>query len=234
MSNDACHFFYNNGYDSLGNQAYRLLSAKLYNRSFVNTRPPSIVEAFFSAPNEITLKIKNVTGNLRVIGNPWNDFKLEGCQARITSGSASESRVKLTFSGDTAGLTGISYLSHIDSYSQNWVVNPLGIGMLLFYDMPIHERQLTDTAQLYTEGGLFDISPTAVSDILNIRFLSNENMKKRIDIVNTHGQIVLTKQIETLVENTSIDVHYLPDGVYFVRLSIGNQIDRRVKKFVHL
>jgi hypothetical protein len=234
LSNDGCHFFYANGYDSLGNQAYRLLAARLYNRSFTNTRPPNIVEAFFSAPNEITLKMKNVTGNLRVIGNPWNDFKLEGCRAQITGGSTSEYRVKLTFSGDTTGLTGISYLSHIDAYSQNWIVNPLGVGMLLFYDMPIHERQLTDTTQLYTEGALFDISPTAVSDILNIRFLSNEKTSKRLDIVNTSGQIVLTKQIEALIENTAVNVSSLPNGLYFVRLSIDNQIDRRVKKFIHL
>lgn len=234
LSNDGCHFFYKNGYDSIGNQAYRLLAAKLYNRSFSNTRPPHIVEAFFSASNEITLKMKNVAGNLRAIGKPWADFKLEGCQAKITGGSASDYRVKLSFSGDTTGLTGVSYLSHIDAYSQDWVVNPLSVGMLLFYNMPIHKRQVTDTVSLSnTEGGLFDISPTVVSNILKIRFLSNEKDKKQVDIINVLGQVVLTKQVETGIGETEIGVGDLPKGTYFVRLRTTNKVFNGVKKFIY-
>lgn len=234
LSNDGCHFFYKNGYDSIGNQAYRLLAAKLYNRSFSNTRPPHIVEAFFSASNEITLKMKNVAGNLRAIGKPWADFKLEGCQAKITGGSASDYRVKLTYSGDTTGLTGVSYLSHIDAYSQDWVVNPLGVGMLLFYNMPIHKRQVTDTISLSnTEGGLFDIMPTVVSNILKIRFLSNEKDNKQVDIINVLGQVVLTKQVGIGIGETEIGVWDLPKGTYFVRLRTTNKVFNGVKKFIH-
>ena len=239
LSHDGCHFFYTNGYDLIGEQAYKLVAAKLYNRSVVNTRPPNIREAFFSATNEMTLKMTNITGDLRVIGNPWADFRLEGCNAQIISGSAANYRIKLTIVGDTTGLTGISYLSHIDSFSQNWIVNPLNIGILLFYNIPVHKQQLTDleTTPIYTEGGLFEVFPTAVSDVLHIRFLSNKTLEKQIDIVNISGQIVLTKDIKSGVENSEIDVGQLPKGAYFIRLSIDNQGIRTfiaAQKFVHL
>lgn len=225
LSHDGCHFTYTNGYDLIGIQAYNLVAAKLYNRSIANARPPNIKEAYFSAPNEITLKMTNIVGNLRVIGNPWADFRLEGCKAQIIGGSASEYRIKLTIVGDTTGLTGISYLSHIDSFSQNWIVNPLNIGILLFYNIPVHKQQLTEVAStpVYTEGALFEIFPTVVSEVLHIRFLSNGISKKQVEIVNINGQIVLTKDINKGVDNAEINVHNLPKGLYFMRLNIDNQ-----------
>lgn len=239
LSHDGCHFLYTNGYDLIGEQAYNLVAAKLYNRSTVNTRPPNIKEAFFSATNEITLKMTNITGNLRVIGNPWADFKLEGCKAQIIGGSATNYRIKLAIEGDTTGLTGISYLSHIDSFSQNWIVNPSNIGILLFYNIPVHKQQLTEVAAtpVYTEGGLFEIFPNPVSDILNIRFLLKETSKKQVEIININGQIVLTKGIKSGVEHAEIDVSELPKGVYFIRLNIDNQGLRNysgVQKFIRL
>lgn len=238
LSYDGCHFSYKNGYDFIGEHAYNLLAAKLYSHSFINARPPNIVEAFFSASNEITLKMKNVTGNLRTIGNPWADFRLEGCRAQITGGTASDYRIKLNFSGDTAGLTGVSYLSRIDSFSQNWVVNPAGVGILLFYNVPVHKRQLTGFASnaFYTEGEDFTICPNVVSDVLRIRFLSKEKTKKRVEIFNALGQIILSKDIETDSEEATISISALPKGVYFVRLDIGNQYFRNVfsaQKFIH-
>ena len=234
LSNDACHFFYSNGYDSIGNQAYRLLAAKLYNRSFTNTRPPNIVEAFYSGTNEITLKMKNIAGNLRVIGNPWADFKLEGCTAKITGGSAYDYRIKLNYVGDTTGLTGISYLCHIDAFRQDWIVNPLSVGILQFYNIPINKKQLTDTTltPTRTEGGVFNISPTLVSDVLTVHFRGIEKAKKQFDIINAIGQIVLTKHVETLGDNAEINVSNLSKGLYFVRLSVDNQIVRNSQKFV--
>ncbi len=239
LSHDGCHFLYNNGYDLIGEQAYNLVAAKLYNRSSINTRPPNIKEAFFSAPNEITLKMTNIVGNLRVIGNPWADFKLEGCKAQIIWGSATNYRIKLTIVGDTTGLTGISYLSHIDSFSQNWIVNPLNIGILLFYNIPVHKQQLTEVAAtpVYTEGGLFEVFPNPVSNILHIRFLSKEISKKQVEIININGQIVLTKGIEKDVDNAEIDVKDLPKGIYFIRLNIDNQGLRQYssnQKFIRL
>ena len=181
----------------------------------------------------------NIVGNLRVIGNPWADFRLEGSKAQIIGGSATEYRIKLTIVGDTTGLTGISYLSHIDSFSQNWIVNPLNVGILLFYNIPVHRQQLTDVTEtpIYTEGGHFDIFPNPVSNILNLRFLSKDNSKKQVEIVNINGQIVLTKKLENNIEQAEIDVSDLPKGVYFIRLNIDNQDIRHysaTKKFICL
>lgn len=239
LSHDGCHFLYTNGYDLIGEQAYNLVTAKLYNRSAVNTRPPNIKEAFFSATNEITLKMTNITGNLRVIGHPWADFRLEGCKAQIIGGSATNYRIKLAIVGDTTGLTGISYLSHIDSFSHNWIVNPLNIGILLFYNIPVHKQQLTELAAtpVYTEGGLFEVFPNPVSDILHIRFLEKEISKKQVEIININGQIILTKGIKKGVEHAEIDIRDLPKGIYFIRLNIDNQGLRNhgaIQKFIRL
>ncbi len=236
LSNDTCHFYYKNGYDSLGNQAYRLLATRLYNRPSTNTRPPQIIESFFSGTNEITLKMRHVTGNLRVIGNPWADFKLEGCRAKITGGSASDYRVKLAFSGDTTGLTGVSYLCHIDTFSQNWIVNPLGVGMLLFHNMPINKQQLTDTAHANTEGGSFTISPTVANEIVNVHFLFDNKKTKQVDVINAYGQVVLTKQVEANAETTSLNIEDLPRGMYFVAVNrhIYSAQFKKAKKFIRL
>ena len=239
LSHDGCHFLYTNGYDLIGEQTYKLVAAKLYNRSAINARPPNIKEAFFSAPKEITLKMTNITGDLRVIGNPWADFRLEGCNAQIVSGSAANYRIKLTIVGDTTGLTGISYLSHIDAVSQNWIVNPLNIGILLFYNIPVHKNQQTDTAETPsdTEGGLFEVFPTVVSEVLHIRFLSTEASNNKIEIVNINGQVVITKGINSSIEIAEIDVKALPKGMYFIRLNIDNQGIKRfigTRKFIRL
>ncbi len=239
LSHDGCHFMYLNGYDAIGEQAYNLLGAKLYNRSSVNTRPPNIVEAFFSATNEITIKMRNATGNLRTIGTPWADFKLEGCSAKITGGFVADYRIKLNFTGDTTGLTGVSYVCHIDSFSQNWVVNPLGVGILLFYNVPINKRQLTDTASIpqNTEGVQFSIYPTIVDEFINIRFVRPDNKNKRIAIVNAIGQIVFEKNMGNDLDAAQIPVSGLPKGLYFIGLNMDNQGFNRssgVQKFIHL
>ena len=90
---------------------------------------------------------------------------------------------------------------------------------------------------VYTEGGLFEIFPNPVSDILNIRFLLKETSKKHVEIININGQIVLTKGIKSGVEHAEIDVSELPKGVYFIRLNIDNQGLRNysgVQKFIRL
>jgi hypothetical protein len=239
LSHDGCHFKYENGYDLIGESAYNILAGKLYNRSTVNTRPPNISEAFFSATNEITIKMKNVTGNLRSVGTPWADFKLEGCRAQITGGFVADYRIKLNFSGDTTGMTGISYLSHIDSFSQNWVVNASNVGILLFYNVPVNKRQLTDTAFLpkTTEGSDFELAETVVLHAVSLRFLSNLKSRKHIYIVNTMGQVVLDQRVGGDLEAVEIKISNLPKGVYFIQLGIENQAIKqfsRAQKFIHL
>jgi Carbohydrate esterase, sialic acid-specific acetylesterase/Secretion system C-terminal sorting domain len=239
LSHDGCHFMYLNGYDAIGEQAYNLLAAKLYNRSTVNTRPPNIVEAFFSATNEITIKMRNITGNLRTIGTPWADFKLEGCSAKITGGFVADYRIKLNFTGDTTGLTGVSYICHIDSFTQNWIVNPIGVGILLFNNVPVNKRQLTEVATVSnnTEGVQFSIYPTIVDEFINIRFISPNKKNKRLTIVNAIGQIVFEKNIENDTDETHIPIANLPKGLYFIGLDMGNQGFSRssdVHKFIHL
>ncbi|MBL7815084.1 MAG: T9SS type A sorting domain-containing protein [Saprospiraceae bacterium] len=222
LSPDGCHFMYKNGYDNMGEQAYNLLAARLYNRTFVNVRAPNILEAFFSGQNEITLKMKNVTGNLKVMGSPWVDFKLEGCNARIVGGSASDYRIKLFYVGDTSGLTGISYLSRIDSSSQNWIVNPMGVGILLFYNIPINKRQLTSLSE-HTEGGIFSVFPTYVTDRLTIEYSKTISTPTRIDIFDLRGKLVLSHMHNQATNRVDINVQYLTKGIYFIRLNIDNQ-----------
>ena len=74
-----------------------------------------------------------------------------------------------------------------------------------------------------------------VSDVLRIRFLSKEKTKKRVEIFNALGQIILSKDIETDSEEATISVSALPKGIYFVRLGIENQYfrnDSSAQKFI--
>ena len=75
-----------------------------------------------------------------------------------------------------------------------------------------------------------------VSDVLRIRFLSKEKKKKCVEIFNSLGQIILSKDIETDLEEATISVSALPKGIYFVRLGVENQYFRDVssaQKFIH-
>lgn len=73
----------------------------------------------------------------------------------------------------------------------------------------------------------FLVGPNPVSDILTISSTS-ENTKPQVVLTNYLGEVVYDKHSEA--SSLSIDVSALPNGIYFVRISSGN--DREVRQII--
>jgi hypothetical protein len=77
------------------------------------------------------------------------------------------------------------------------------------------------------ENVFFSIYPNPASDILNIAFINNQNLKQEVLIFNAIGQLI--KKME-LFPTEQINISDLPDGLYFVRLPICfNQTQKFIK-----
>ncbi len=230
MQNDSCHFYYNNGYDSLGSRLYRLVAAKLYNASSTNVRSPDVEKAWFSKTNEITIKMKNVVGSLKIIGKPWNDFVLNGVETPITTGKITDDKIILSFQADSATvkkITGVSYISHV-TQNEDWIVNPLGLGILSFYNVPISDTatNVNDTSQ---EINKMTIYPTINEGLL---YFTLKNKTKQIEYVNIYtldGRKILQHTIPFDQQEGTIDVHNLAKGIYIVRYTEGGAVVKFLK-----
>jgi hypothetical protein len=227
---DGCHFSYKNGYDSLGNRLYRLISAKNYGTSAAYTRSPDIERAWFANKTEINILIKN-TNALKLMGSPWADFEINGGSAKITEGFIEGNLVKLRIIGDTIGVKGISYLGHIGP-ENNWITNPLGMGLLTFSNFPITTKPAATAMDTLTDN-LFEVYPTLADDYLNIKLLDSTSTTKKVSLYNTTGSLQLEQNLPIDNFNTTLDVSYLPTGLYLVVLSQGNQ-KKSVKKIIKI
>lgn len=220
---DGCHFYYTGGYDSLGNRMYRLIASDIYNAPKANTASPDIDKAWFSKPNEITIQMKNVTGNLVVLGSPWNDFRLE-TSSNFSTDSLLDATIKgkvlgnqiiLEFEGDSSYIKGVSYLGHIHN-ANDWIVNLQGTSILSFFNIPIL-KQAPSTPN--TEGvASFEISPTIGYDFVNLKWAITKAGNKKIYFYNLQGQTQLFKTINKEEKSIKIDISALPEGIYIVLL----------------
>jgi hypothetical protein len=136
---DGCHFSYQDGYKTLGETTFRLISRDLYGSTDTeNIDPPYIDRAYFSNPEhtEVTLAFRDPDDTL--VWDPGSElyFRLEGVTGpSVVSGSANGSTIVLQLSGDASGATGITYLGH--GFSGPWVTNTRGVGALTFYNIVI-------------------------------------------------------------------------------------------------
>ena len=223
---DSCHFHYLGGYDSLGNRMYRLLASDIYKTSPINARTPDVDKIWFSDANEITILMKNIVGDLKIIGKPWADFRLESNSTREADslsknieGRVVDNKIILRFSGDTTSVKGVSYLSHIDS-SNNWIVNPLGTGILSFYNVPISPKP--PVSSIYTPKGInegvstFEIVPTITHNSIQLTWETTDFNKKTVSIYNLLGVPLWSTDINTADNKLNIDISQLNAGQYLV------------------
>jgi Carbohydrate esterase, sialic acid-specific acetylesterase/Secretion system C-terminal sorting domain len=225
---DGCHFSYKNGYDSLGNRLFRLVSARNYGTSATYSRSPDVERAWVANVNEIRVQIKN-TNALSLIGSPWADFQINGGNAKITEGTLEGNLIKLRFTGDTTGMKGITYLSHIGP-ENNWITNPLGMGLLTFTNFPLTSKPYA-TAVDTLANNFFEVYPTLADDYLNIKIIDTSSTAKKITLFDTTGQLRLEQNLPLDNANTTLDVSQIPSGLYIVVLSQGNQ-KKSIKKII--
>ncbi len=74
---------------------------------------------------------------------------------------------------------------------------------------------------------IFSVYPNPASEILNISFIDTPNSKQQVLIFNVVGQLY---KKEALLQSQQINISDLPRGLYFVRLSNFNQIQRFIKE----
>lgn len=233
---DGCHFAYKNGYDSLGNRLYRLIASKIYGKSSNFVRPPSIIAANILPTKQLELRFADMpSGTLRVSNVFWQDFKLEGSMtATITGGFVNQTRLYLQISGDTTGLLGLTYYPKLNTdIAQNqYVTNPLGVGILSFHNFKITKAAATDTVK--NQKLRYTIRPNIVTGEINIDFPTLTAYPLQCDIVNMMGQVVRTEDITAGVYEHRFFVDNLPQGTYFMRIRANTKGIEVVQKFVKI
>ena len=139
-ASDECHYRYENGYETIGEQIYPLVARELYgapNTSGVDA--PNIYYAYFSnaANSEITLVMRDPDDVLVWDTGAENYLLLETSAISVTDGIVDGNSLVLTLTGSASGATGITYDS--PPGDGDWVRNEQGIGMLDFYNIAIDE-----------------------------------------------------------------------------------------------
>ena len=227
---DGCHFSYNNGYDSLGSRLFRLVSMRNYGLASTYVRAPDVERAWRVSTNEINVLFKH-TNALKVSGSPWADFQINGGNARITEGIIEGNLLRLRFVGDTTGMRGISYLSHITA-DDSWIINPFGMGILSFYNVPLTSKPTSTATD--TEGvNLFEVYPTIADDYLKIKLLDTTATSKKLALYDLTGRLRIEKDVTDANALITLDVSEIPTGMYIVVLSQGNQ-KQAVKKIIKI
>jgi hypothetical protein len=228
---DSCHFFYNNGYDSLGNRLYRLVASRLYGGSSVNVRPSDVDRIWFSGTTELSIRMKNQTGDLNLIGSPWNDFEINLENNKVLpvkSGKVEGDKIILSFVGDSEqikNIIGVSYKSHVTK-NEDWIVNQLGVGILSFYNVPISSSPPSNTFEAQIEKTQWTLYPTVVDSKLRYTVVNKKDIQGEIMLVSLTGSIVLRKKLSATdgEERGDIDVSDLPKGMYIARYTEGGAI----------
>jgi hypothetical protein len=222
---DGCHFTYHNGYDSLGRRMYRLMAARLYKQPITNRTAPNVDKIWFSNRNEITIQLKNVTGNLKSIGAPWKDFFCQGGNVEITDSKVLGNQVKLTFSGDSTGVKTLSYLSHVDMRN-DWIVNEMSVGILSFHQVSIsHEKPIVPPMDSVT----YAVSPSYGNHIFKIT-IPDSDKKRMVHVYNALGVLVFEQTWQKGDnQEPSFDATNWQKGMYFVCLEVENKRKKTFK-----
>jgi len=69
----------------------------------------------------------------------------------------------------------------------------------------------------------FSFSPNPVKDMLKVRLNESLSTPSTITIINSLGKTILVQKME--VQEQSISVKNLPNGVYFIRIEIDGSVE---------
>ncbi|MEL6650146.1 MAG: sialate O-acetylesterase, partial [Bacteroidota bacterium] len=129
---DDVHYPYVNGFETLGEQAYRLVERDMYGAADLNVSSPNIVSASQTATTEIRLQTEKVGDAISADPGIESHFRLEGSAQTITNVSTSGNEIILTLSGDPTGATGVTYAPPLGTTSS--VTNANGDGLAAFFE----------------------------------------------------------------------------------------------------
>lgn len=84
----------------------------------------------------------------------------------------------------------------------------------------------TPIAPVVEKGKLFAVFPNPVSDVCFVTIHTDANNATRIELMNELGEKVLTRELQNAGQeyiSESIDMQALPNGLYFVKVTNGNE-----------
>ncbi len=137
---DGCHFALKNGYESLGFEAANCLLTEFYSKkNKTNIYPLNPIYAYFSKADhtQITLELNQHSQTLKADANFYQLFQLEGTPGVwISGGNILNNKIVLNLSSKVCSIQGLSYDGKPGA--QPWVTNSNGVGLLSFYNLPVH------------------------------------------------------------------------------------------------
>lgn len=142
MNHDSSHYYYSNGYERAGHDIFRLVAHDLYGAPQTPDMYPPTPETLRSPycnPTKIYLQLRHTGDTYQWTPGRESDFRLEGAtDVTVTGGQIKGNILELSLSGYPGpGFTGLSYTAHPGG-SEAPVKNTNGIGMLMFYNLPVH------------------------------------------------------------------------------------------------
>ena len=217
---DSCHFYYEDGYQLLGDRMSNLVMHRFYDAPNLGAFSPDILRAYPSPSNNRILEIdfKN-NPNLKIVGSfPFEDFKLEKDDAKIIGGKIEQTKIKLFLSKTIGDSAVLSYLGH-PGPSPDWITNDDGVGIFTFHNFPIS----ADASSVFDEKLENEISvfPNPISGA-EFTFSVPESLVAKsaiIEIFNSIGQSVFYEK-EKLKTNNSLIINELSKGIHFLKIGL--------------
>ncbi len=234
-AHDSCHFDYENGYKTLAERLFKLVSNELYNGNFAGARSPDVSAAYWRDSVTIVAKMKTNGVSLQAIGNPFQYCSVEGDPtAVIKSATVLNDQIVFLLARPSSRITGISYIGH-PGRAAHWIINPTnGNSILSFYNFPI-QKNAPQTSNTGGEDILFKIIENPISEYLKIDYKNLLNTTEiQLQIFDVLGRPIesATRKITDSEGRFDYWLDELPDGHYFLKLSIPNQKFAKILKFL--
>lgn len=162
---DGCHFGFTNGYQALGFEAAQILLTEFYGKKTKNdVYPLNPIYAYVSNANlkQITLELNQAEQTLKADANFYQLFSLENnATISISGGKIVNNKIVLDLSGPICNLNGLSYNGA--PWSNPWVTNLKGVGLLSFYKLPIYASKRVATTIRVCKNQTFKLSTDSVA-----------------------------------------------------------------------
>jgi len=213
---DSCHFEYENGYQSLGDRLFNLVSNDLYGTSYENAEAPMISKAELVNENEIRLTFGPSSNELSIIGNPFYDFSIADANTIITSVTCSGNQVTLQTDNPVNIGDKVSYLCH-PGPNQDYIVNQSDVGILSFSEVEI---ELLTSVKNITQinQSAFKVFPNPNQGSFNIS-MDNPNIENlSFKIFDLRGKTVFTDFAKNLGSKINIKELNLHTGMYLLEV----------------
>jgi len=159
-----------------------------------------------------------ITGNWTGIGNITEDPLFSDTNCHISGGPCHNAGI------DEIEIGGVTYYAPEKDYDGNW--RPQGPS----WDIGADECLMVGISQFTEPESDFSlkINPNPTSGFINISYTFNDDMSFALSILNVRGELLDSYNYNHQIsgeQSLKLDLSYLPNGIYFIRLQAGNQVE---------